>query len=46
MVKITYDLENSDIKVMAKVKPILDRELGPSGGSPNQRSRWKHAPRY
>ena len=26
MVKITYDLENSNIKVMAKVKPIVKFE--------------------
>ena len=26
-----------------RVAEILGRELGPSGDSPNQRSRWKHA---
>ena len=67
-VKVTFDLQNSKVKVMVKVKPIiwglefnryvcfsfrgnrtifgwdiLGRELGPSGVSPNQRSRWKLA---
>ena len=33
----------SQYRVRRDRSDILGRELGPSGVSPNQRSRWKHA---
>ena len=40
MISYEYkDLHDKDNSLIS----ILGRELGPSGASPNQRSRWKHA---
>ena len=40
---ITYIIYQSIMGMLTYFHSILGRELGPSGVSTNQRSRWKHA---